>query len=327
MKVNIDDATKLSVSFLQSLGLSEEESVLITQNLIDAELAGKETHGFIRLLSFKSKSDVGKLNKDDLRLDIISESSVSLHINGHHKLGYGIIYKSLDLAFEKIKTAKIVSVALKDLGMTGYIGGYARKAAENNLIFIGFNNSPRGLVPYGSKKDLWGTNPLTIGIPTGDIPVILDMASTLTTWGELLVARNEGRKIKPGVAIDSEGRPTTDPVAAISGGLLPFAGHKGSGLGFIVELLGGALTGSRVGCVVPGGGGCFYILIDPTLFRPLQDFKRDIKAALEELKNAPKMKGFKEIYFPGEQSHKLRQKQLSEGMIEINDNIFKQIAI
>ena len=179
MKITINEATELSVSFLKSLGLLEKESTLITQNIIDAELAGKETHGFIRLPFIKKKEIEGKLNKDELRLDVVSESSVSLHINGHNKLGYDVIYKSLDLAFEKIKISKIVSVGLKDLGITGYIGGYARKAVEKNLIFIGFNNSPCGLVPYGAKKDLWGTNPLTIGIPANDIPVILDMASTL----------------------------------------------------------------------------------------------------------------------------------------------------
>jgi len=325
MKITIDGATKISVSFLKSLGLSVEESELITQNLIDAELAGRKTHGFVRLLSFKKQSDEKRLNTDKLKIDVISESPVSLHIDGHKKLGYGIIYKSLDLAFEKIKASKMVSVGLKDLGVTGYIGGYARKAAEKDLIFIGFNNSPGGLIPYGSKKELWGTNPLTIGIPTEDIPVILDMASSQTTWGDLLVAKNEGRQIKAGVAVDSEGKPTTDPAKAMEGGLLPIADHKGSGLGFIIELLGGALTGSRVGYAVPGGWGSFYILIDPTLFRPLVDFKKDIKTAIEELKNAPKMEGFEEICFPGEQSHKLRQKQLSEGMVEISDKILEQV--
>lgn len=325
MKIKIDEAIKLSNNFLKALGLSEEEAELITQNLIDAELAGRKTHGFVRLLSFKRQADEKKLNIEPLKIDTISETSSSLHINGHNKLGYGIIYKSLDLAFKKVKTSKIVSVGLKDLGVTGYIGGYARKATEQDLIFIGFNNSSGGLIPYGSKKELWGTNPITIGVPTDDTSVILDMASSQITWGDLLVAKNEGKQIKAGVAVDSGGRPTTDPVKAMKGGLLPIAGYKGSGIGFIVELLGGALTGSRVGYAVPGGWGSFYILIDPTLFRPLVDFKKDIKTAIKELKNAPKMEGFEEIYFPGEQSHKLRQKQLSEGMVEISSKILKQV--
>lgn len=104
MKIKIDEATKLSNDFLKALGLSGEEAKLITQNLIDAELAGRKTHGFVRLLSFKRQADEMKLNVEPLKIDIINETPTSLHINGHNKLGYGIIYKSLDLAFKKIKT-------------------------------------------------------------------------------------------------------------------------------------------------------------------------------------------------------------------------------
>ena len=93
------------------------------------------------MISFKKQSDEKRLNIDELKLNITDESPVHIHIDGHGKLGYGVIYKSLDLAFEKIKTSRMVSVGIKDLGVTGYIGGYARKATEKDLIFIGFNNS------------------------------------------------------------------------------------------------------------------------------------------------------------------------------------------
>ncbi|MFA7300807.1 MAG: Ldh family oxidoreductase [Candidatus Shapirobacteria bacterium] len=325
MKIAIQEAVELSNQVLSKIGIQPEEASLITENLIDAELSGRKTHGFVRLLSFKKSSDEGKLNTEELKIDVTQESPVSLHIDGHKKLGYGPIYKSLDLAFEKMKTSKMLSVGIKDLGVTGYIGAYARKATENNLIFIGFNNSAGGLVPYGSTKELWGTNPITVGVPTSGLPVILDMASSQITWGDLLVAKNEGKKIKEGSAIDSEGIQTTDPEKAMSGGLLPFFGHKGSGLAFIVELLGGALTGSRVGYSVPGGWGSFYILIDPTIFRPLEDFKKDIDTAINELKNAPKADGFTEIYYPGEKSGKLREKQMSEGFVEINDVLLEKV--
>jgi L-2-hydroxycarboxylate dehydrogenase (NAD+) len=310
---------------LKKLGIGPEEAELITENLMEAELSGRKTHGFVRLISFKKTFDNKKLNTEPLSIDVISETLISLHINGHNKLGFGPIYKSLELAFEKVKDTKIVCVGLKDLGVTGYIGAYARKATEKNLIFIGFNNSLGGLVPYGSVKEMWGTNPITVGVPTNSIPVILDMASSQITWGDLLVARNEGKQIKNGVAIDSTGQTTTDPNNVA--GLLPFFGHKGSGLAFIVELLGGALTGSGVGSQVPGGWGSFYILIDPTMFRPLDEFKKDINTVIEGLKNAPKMEGFDEIYYPGEKSARLRQSQLESGLVEISDKILENVRL
>lgn len=325
MKITVAEAKDLSNNLLIKLGLAEEEAKYVTENLVEAELAGKNTHGFIRLLGFKKSFDNGKFNTQPIKLDILSETPVSLHLDGHGKLGYAPIYKSLEMAFEKIKTSRMVAVGIKDVRVTGYIGAYARKAIEKDLIFIGFNNSDGGLIPFGSTKNLWGTNPITVGVPTNDIPVILDMASSQITWGNLLVAKNENKTIKEGVAVDKDGNPTTDPNKAIEGGLLPISGHKGSGLAFIVEIIAGALTGSRCGFQVPGEWGSFYILLDPTLFRTLADFKKDIATAINELKTSPSAMGFEEIFFAGEKSGKLRQKQLDKNMVEIGNATLNHI--
>ncbi|NOZ04149.1 MAG: Ldh family oxidoreductase, partial [FCB group bacterium] len=128
------------------------------------------------------------------------------------------------------------------------------------------------------------------------------------------------------VAIDNHGNSTSDPNKLLEGGgLLPIAGRKGSGLAFIIELLGGALTGSRVGFSVSGDWGSFYILLDPALFRPLADFKKDVATAIDELKRTPKMTGFTEIYFPGEQSYQSRKRGLEEGRIEISENVLRKL--
>lgn len=325
MHITLDQANKLSLNILRNLGIEHEEAALITENLIDAELANKKTHGLVRLIGFNQAKSTATLNTDQLDLTIISESNSHLHLDGKGKLGFGVIYKSLAKAFDIIKKTKLLAVGIKNIGVSGFIGSYARKATEKNLIFLGFNNSKSALIPYGTIKAMWGTNPLTVGIPTNDIPVILDMASSQITKGDLLVAKEEGTKINAGMALDDMGKSTTDPSKAIEGGLLPFGGHKGSGLAFIVELLGGALTGSRVGNNVPGGWGSFYILIDPTLFRPLSDFKRDVQTAIAELKSSPKMKGFHEIYFAGERSYKTRQDNLAMGTIEITEKLYSKL--
>lgn len=325
MNIEISKAREISNSLLIRWGFSQEEAEFITENLIEGELADKKTHGLVRLLYIQKKLD-GEPNLSSLdNLKILSETPTSLHIDGDSKIGLGVLYKSLDLAFNKVKQSKLLAVGIKNVGLTGYIGAYARKATDNDLIFLGFNNSPGGLIPHGSLKDMLGTNPLTVGIPSKDIPVILDMASSIKTFGDLLVAKNEGKSISEGVAVNAEGKVTTDPSEAMKGGLLPFAQHKGSGLGFIVELLGGALTGSRVGYDVSGGWGSFYILIDPTLFRPLDDFKADVSSLINELKNSPKMQGFDEIYFAGERSHKIREKYLKSGEVEISDKLYSDL--
>lgn len=325
MKIKIDEAQSTSVSVLQKLGFSPEDSSLITRNLIAAELAEKRTHGLIRVLAIKKQIESEKISVND-KEEVISESLTHLHINGKNKPGFIVIYNSLEKAILKAKTSGIVMVGLKDVAYaSGFIGDYAREAAEKELIFIGFNNSAGGLVPHGTIKELWGTNPMTIGVPTNSVPVILDMASSQITWGDLLLAKQEERPIKDGVAIDANGEVTTDATKAMEGGLLPFAGHKGSGMAFIVELLAGALTGSRLGYSVPGGWGTFYILIDPKIFRPISDFKSDVETAIKELKSNPKAKDFDEVYYSGEQSGKNREKNLKEGFIEVSDKLWNDI--
>lgn len=165
MNITIDNAKQLSNGILTRLGISQTEANLITENLIDAELSNRKTHGLVRLLGFKRSKNSDKINTAELKLNIISESDSHLHINGDNKMGFGVIYKSLDKAFEKIKKNKLLAVGINNIGVSGFIGSYARKATEQNLMFIGFNNSTGGLIPYGSIKEMWGTNPLTVGIP------------------------------------------------------------------------------------------------------------------------------------------------------------------
>lgn len=322
--MKISQATKISNDILTKLGFSTEESQLITQNLIEAELVEKKTHGLVRLPEIARKVLAGQMNPTTDDIEVIKEHPSTLHFDAKHKPGFYALYKSLEKAFEKVEKSGIVAVGLKDLAYaSGYIGDYARLAAEKGYVFIGFNNSPGGLVPHGAIKEMWGTNPLTISVPTHDIPVILDMASSQCTWGDLMVAKTEGKNIKEGVAIDGDGNMTIDPAKAMEGGILPIAGHKGSGLAFIVELLGGGLSNSRVGKAVEGGWGSFYILINPAMFRDLNEFKDDVKKAIDELKLTSKAKGVEEIYFPGEQSYYKRKKNLERDEIGVSDKLIK----
>lgn len=325
MKVQISVAEELSNKVLQGAGFSQSDSQLITRNIIEAELVEKKSHGLIRIPATLGKIKDKKIEVDGKAI-VISESATTLHMDGKYKPGFIVIYQSLEKAIKKTKQSGLVSVGLKDLGYaSGYIGAYAREAANNDLIFIGFNNSPGGLVPHGSTEAIWGTNPFTVGVPTNNFPVILDMASSKTTWGNLMVSRNEGKKLGDNVAIDANGEVTNDPAEAMEGGILPVGEHKGSGLAFIIEIIAGALTGSMVGGAVPGGWGTFYILIDPSFYRPIDSFKNDVETAIIKLKGSSKMKGFTEINFPGEHSSELREKNLETGKIDVNEKLWKQL--
>ncbi len=210
MKIPTNKATHLSLNILQKLGFSKKDSELITQNLVDGELTGRKSHGLVRLPAIKRNIDRGKISTTHDDIEFIKKTNSSLLVNAKNKPGFIAIYKSLDRAMKMAKKSGVVVVGIQDAAYcSGYIGSYATKAAENDLIFIGFNNSPGGLIPHGSKKELWGTDPLTVAVPTNNIPVVLDMASSKLTFGDLLVARTEKKQIKKGVALDKDNLPPT----------------------------------------------------------------------------------------------------------------------
>ena len=332
MKLKISEVSNLIEQFIRKLGFSSDESILISENFLEAELSEKKSHGLGNLLWFKraviEKGSSGyEINIKPDRVTITKETPVSLHINGQHKTGHLVIRKALDLAFEKIQKTPVMFVGLHNTApSTGYVGYWARKATEKNLIFLCWNNSNGRGAPYGSTQRLYGTDPITIGIPTNGLPIILDMATSKITVGQLINHQRNKKPLPPESAIDAKGNFTTDAeIAWVEGAILPIAGYKVSGLTFIGEMLAGALTGSRVGHSVPGGWGTFFILFDPTIFRPLKDFKKDIDTAINELKTSKKREGVTEIYYPGEKSEKLRQVNQKNGYVEVEESLFNKI--
>jgi len=333
MKISLQDLNNLIVQFIESLGFSKTDSKPIAENFYEAEISGKKSHGignllwFKRAVTVKGSSGYEISTKERPTIKVKKETPVSLLINGNHKPGHLVIRKALDLAFKKVKTSKVVLVGLCNTApSTGYVGFWARKATEKNLIFLCWNNSNGRNAPFGSTQRLYGTNPITIGVPSNNLPIILDMSTSKITVGQLMNFQREKKQLPDDSAIDSKGHITTDPdLTWIEGALLPIAGYKGSGLTFIGEMFAGALTGSRVGYSVPGGWGTFFILFDPTIFRSLKDFKCDIDTAITELKESKKREGVTEIFYPGEKSQKTRVMNLTNGYIEIDNDLLEKL--
>ncbi len=324
MNIKIEEARELTEKALKKMGFSNEEAKISANNLIEAELCGRKTHGMSRVFQYQKFIDAGRISPSDKEVEVEKETPVSVLVNGFMKPGGIVEMKALELALKKVKQSGIVMGGTTNAAPThGFIGHYARIAAENDLIYIGFHNSDSFTIPFGSSEALWGTNPITVAIPSTDKPVILDMASTKTTWGTILVAKLMGKEIPEGLALDKEGNPSTNPENM--GGLLPFEGQKGSGLAFVGELLAGTLTNSKTGKFKQGGWGGLFILIDPNLFRPIDEFKKDVTEAIKELKGSRKAQGVEEIFYPGEHSLKLREELLTKSEIEIDESLYAQI--
>lgn len=321
--MKLQEAIALSNNYLLKIGFSNADAKIITEHLIDSELCGKPSHGLIRLPVLKNKVENGVLEINSSLITTVSESSSHVYIDAKRVCGMIVIQNSLNLALKKLEKSAIVCVGLKDIGhVSGRIGYYADFVAQKGHIFLGFNSSPAVIVPHQAKTALWGTNPFTAGIPSNEKPIIADFATSRITWGEVMLAKNKKGKLPTNTVLDEAGLPTIDPQKA--DGILPIAEHKGSALAYIVEILGGVLTNSRVNGTGLSNWGTFYILINPSCFRSSQEFKKEVTASINQLKENTKDES-QPPFFPGEQSAIKKEEQMKLQEIEVPDELLAQL--
>jgi LDH2 family malate/lactate/ureidoglycolate dehydrogenase len=329
MKITIKNARKYIEAALYEIGFHKEDIQAISENILEAEFAGKSNLG-MNYLSYlhRHHTVLDPFNMDEPEPTLLTDLPSIMLIDGHKRVGHYVMEWALKKAVERAKSNGIVAFGFTNTHPTiGYVSQYARMVVENGLIFMSFANSNGRVAPYGSVTRLWGTNPITYGIPGKSMPVIYDAATSAITASDIMAAKRDGRKIPNDRCIDAEGNLCTDPVEIWEkGAILPFGGHKGSGLSFIVELLAGALTGSKVGNSVAGDWGVFSIVIDPSKFRSYEDFISNVESAIAEVKQSVPRKGFEKVYVPGEKSQLHKQNVLKEGSIEVDDVIFSQLC-
>lgn len=334
LEVSIDEVRSISIRYLEESGFNTAEAELTTKNLLEAELAGKRSHGIIRLPDLRKLIASGDIRTDTSGLHLLRDGGDALHFDAEYQSGSVALYRSLDAAFDRMKERpeqNILMVGVKDMSYaSGYIGDYARLAAEEGLLFLSFFNSPPILIPHGSRDPQWGTDPVTFSFPArgtkSSASMVHDSASSVITWGAMMNLKREGKELPPGVALDEEGNETRSPAEGMKGGLLSMGEHKGSGMALMVELMAGALTGSRVGTVVDGGWGGTYILIRPGAF--LGDDEQvsarggELLIALNE--SRPRS-GFENVYYPGQQSQERRKNHLKSGSIALPSILWSDI--
>ena len=320
MHISVDDARKLAETFLTKSGMSETDASIIADILLEAELRGRKTHGFIRLTGIKSRYQPSE--QTNIRVD--KEEGHCIRIDGGNQPGYLVAYRAMELAIERAKQsgAGIVGVYnTSHCGMAGYYVDMARKADVIGLLFA--DCLPR-ITPEGGTEAILGTNPIAIGIPSNTVPILFDMSTAAITNGDLLVAMREGGTIAEGIAFDPAGEPTTDADAALKGSVRPFGGHKGFGLALITQILAGALVNAAT-IPLPGTNyGLLIIAIDPISFVPLEQFKTEVDTLIARVKANRREAGITEILIPGERAYRQREAHLANG-IDLDDTLVSQI--
>ncbi|HEB3530083.1 TPA: Ldh family oxidoreductase [Burkholderia cenocepacia] len=307
--VSADLLTSLIEALFESLGLNREGSALLADSLISADLEGISSHGVALVPMYVQRVRSGSVSVDALPR-IVEDHGALVVMSAAHTFGQISSQVAMKEVVERARQHGVAVIAVRDAFHFGTAAYWARKPAEIGMIGFAFSNT-RPLMPaLGGAERVVGNNPMAIAFPAeSGAPLVVDMAMSATAMGKIRLAQARGQSIPEGWATDSEGRPTTAPVDAINGMLLPAAGPKGFGLAVAVDLLCGALSGGAIGSAVrplygtldePYNCSHTFIAIDASRLGNHVGIADQVASFAEAIRSSRKAPGTDRIYAPGD---------------------------
>ena len=317
----------------QAAGASPDEAATIARHMVGANLAGHDSHGIQLMPGY-----VANIKKGDTipgaPIEILDETLTTARVDGHWGFGQVVSERAMNLAIEKAQQHNTASVVILRQAHVGRLADYPLMAARAGLIgfmFCDSGKTSKQVVPFGGREPRLGTNPLCIALPSDlEAPIFLDAATSAAAGNKINVYRKRGQPLPANWIVDKDGNPSTDPAAYYAGGaLLPYGGaqgHKSYGLGFMIEVFTGLLTGLGFG-IDPSGrhnDGSLLIVLNPAAFRPAAEFRAEVAAFARYIKDTPPAAGVSEVYYPGELEWHTEQHRRTNG-IPIDDETWTSI--
>src|SRR5215472_13031269 len=326
-KIAADRLSEIGRALFVAAGTPPEEADIVMRHVVNANLAGHDSHGVIQIPTYIERIKVGHI-VPGAPWKIVQESPTTTVVDGHWGFGYVVNERAMKLTIEKAKSANVAAATVFRQGHIGRVASYTLMAAREGMIGLATadsGRSPKAVAPFGGREARLGTNPISIAVPSDlEAPFYLDMATSAVAAGKVMLAAARGEQIPQGWLVDTDGRPCTDPTRLRKGAaLLPLGGsegYKGSGLAAMVEVLCGLLTGLGFG-IEPSGrhnDGCFMAVFNVAAFRPLAAFKKEVAEFARYLKSTPPSEGSSGVFYPGE-LESLRGQQRRRDGIEVED--------
>ena len=312
IRVAPDQLRAFSEEVLARCGFPREEAATLADTLVQADLRGVESHGTMRLPMYARRARAGGIRLPTQ--PVISETGpASAAIDGRHGCGQVLALRAMELAVAKAKATGCGVVTVRNSNHFGAAAYYTLYAVRHGCIGIAMTNASPRLAPTGGAERLLGNNPWSIAAPTGGpFPLVMDMATSVVAVGKIRMRMAKGEPLPPGWARDRDGRPTTDPAAALDGFLEFIGGYKGYALTLMIDVLAGVLSGAEFGprtkgpfeFDAPSGIGHLLMAIDIQRFMPMDSFLQridDLIALMHACRRAPDAD---EVLVPGELEHR-----------------------
>lgn len=308
----------------EAAGLSAQAARTVAEALVDSDMRGIPSHGVMLVPMYLARLQAGSVSRHE-EAEVVSELGAVTVLDAHHGLGQLTGDQAMRLAVERSREYGVGVTVVRHAFHFGGAYRYALAAARAGCIGIAAANT-RPLMPApGGAEAVVGNNPLAIAAPAsgGAEPIVLDMALSEAALGKIRLAAQEGREIPSSWAVDAEGRPTTDPEAAIAGLLLPIGLHKGYGLALMVDVLTGVLAGGGFGrrvnglyadVAVPNDAAHLFVALDLAAFGSADAFTERVATLAADVTGARRAPGVERVYLPGELAAERRAAAARDGV-------------
>jgi uncharacterized oxidoreductase len=324
---------KVAHDIFRAAGATDREATIVGDALTEANLAGHDSHGVLRIPEYVRWMEE-KLVNTGAKMEVVLETDSFALIDGNWGFGQVMGREAMELVIAKAARVGVATVSGRNCCHLGRVGDYPAMATDRGMAAIMFVNTHGGgklVAPFGGIERRLSANPIAVGIPRKSEPaIIVDISTCAIAEGKVRNMLHSGTPVPAGSIIDSEGHPTTDAAQFYGpppGALLPFGGHKGFALGLVADILAGAISGA--GCSRPEAsriGNSFLVtVIDIDRVRGNDAFSTDVEGLIEYVKTSKLAPGFDRIMVPGEPEAAEHERRLNNG-ISVSTQVWEQIA-
>lgn len=320
----VPEARKLAKSaLLAATGYTDEDADAVVDHIMDAQLRGYGPTGLARIITISER--VGKQSVGSADMVITRETASSAQLDAKGAIGYLASYRATEMAIKKAKAGGIGIVGVSDTFFAGMLSYYAEMGTREDLVMMIVASAGPWVAPHGSYTPQFGTNPICIAFPSGKKqPIIWDIGTSKIIHAQMRLAQLMDEELPEGTAYDTEGEETKDPFKAMQGAMAVWGGHKGSGLAIAIQLM-GALAGAPAHTGQTDGWGLLVIAMDPEMFRPVEEFKNEVDAYSETIRNSQPLKGHGPVRMPFDRSWQIREQTREGGTVEVESSVIKRL--
>jgi ureidoglycolate dehydrogenase (NAD+) len=323
-RLSAEKLRKFCIAALEKAGLCSNDAAMVADVLVMTDTWGTFSHGTGALKNYLNSLRAGGMNPHS-KPEIVAEGDNWAMVDGHSGMGMLGCSLAMNAAIEKARKHAITWAGVRNSNHFGAAGYYANMAVRHDMLGIAMSNADPNMVIPGARGRIIGNNPLAYAVPAGEEhPILLDIALSAVAAGKIIAMKELKQPIPSTWITDAEGMPV-DEVGdwPAVGSMLPMAGHKGYGIALLIETLAALLPGAGVldeakswilNPTAEGSLGQAFIVINPGIMVPVDDFKRRVDIMIRKLRASPKARNSTRVYLPGEIEWERREDALAKGI-------------